>query len=130
MIRRTRSLSRELRDKRMPGDEPTAFDTSGETSTLAVSETMAELPPLRIHHLLAWMAVTALWLINSNVGGIGNIPAWLILTSLLAHLGWTMAVTCCAFGLWWRHRRSAFPRAPGHWICILFAVGIAFSVCI
>jgi hypothetical protein len=97
----------------------------------------SDLPPLRIHHFLGWMAVAGLFFGISGVGA--PRPVTLLTLSIVpGMLGSTMAATACLFGLWWRRRGIAFPRDPGHWICVVIAVAfplmvlhqLAYSLCL
>src|SRR5436190_21435860 len=89
---------------------------TGAEQILDTRDSRPDLPPLRIHHLLVWTAVTAQWLSGRRGVGIAGVTIWQVIYTLPSILGAAMAVTCCAFGIWWRHRRLAFPEAPGNWM--------------
>ena len=89
------------------------------------------LPPLRIHHLMVWMAVTAvlisavLWFDRTmrngppieNMAVIGALTIFAIAVS--------GALCCAAWGLSWRRRAVDFPVEPGEQLMMLIAAAAA-----
>jgi hypothetical protein len=87
------------------------------------------LPPLRIHHLMTWMAATAV-LISGSIAfdrTARNGPTikdpFVIAGLTLAAIAVAGALTFAAIGLSARRNRAAFPAAPGEWLLILLAGG-------
>jgi hypothetical protein len=106
------------------------------TEPPAASESLspADLPPLRIHHLLAWMAVTAV-LISGSIA----FDRWarngppiadpVVVTALVVGaVALAAAITLFGFAIAWRRRGIAFPRQPGDMLLTIVTKG-AFSIC-
>jgi hypothetical protein len=116
---------------RLTADSNDAAAASATNSTFGV-------PPLRIHHLIIWMAVTAavisgcMWFerIFRNGPPIHDQPviAGLIATAICV----SAALTCSGFAMSWRRQGHVFPQSPGDFLlslvtnCVLFfCAGIA-----
>lgn len=74
------------------------------------------LPPLRIHHFLVWMAVTAVILALARALVGSDCFVFLFDDSLfyLEFLVASLATTVCGFVLYWRFRTVNFAWEPGH----------------
>lgn len=102
------------------------MDAASEPSELT-SPARCELPPLRIHHLLAWMTVTAvlisvsLWFDRTARNG-PPIKSQIVAGSLiLGSIAIAGAWTCVGWGVFWRRQGFAFPKYPGDWLLIIVA---------
>jgi hypothetical protein len=87
----------------------------------------SEVPPLRVHHLLAWMAVTAAFLAGQRMTSEyiahslpGNGPVEL---SLLPAIAWAIscgiaaaAFTLAVFTIWWWFQGFEALGQPGQWL--------------
>jgi hypothetical protein len=93
-------------------------------------------PPLRIHHLMAWMAVTGalisgcMWFdrIARNGPSITNpvvIASWIVVAIAIA-----AAFTCFAFSFAWRRAGYDFPRQPGELLIVIAAKSALFAVAV
>src|ERR687896_663087 len=78
-----------------------------------VSLANSNLPPLRVHHLLLWMAFTGdfSWLYEASLVG------WEIVTAIV--VGAAVAVTL--LGISWRTRGLAYFNQPGQWLLLVIA---------
>jgi hypothetical protein len=90
----------------------------------------ADLPPLRIHHFLVWMAVTAMlitgtmWFDRTARNG-PPIESRVVVGSLiLLAVAVSGALTGVGWGLYWRGRGYAFPKEPGDWLLTWIAATI------
>ncbi len=91
-----------------------------------------DLPPLRIHHLLAWTAVTGIMLAGQQGNSFQNaqmpfeLPEWwrhaVLGVSALGAMMSAAAVTVVLFGLYWRRHGVRFFYQPGHWLLVATAV--------
>jgi hypothetical protein len=86
-----------------------------------------KLPPLRVHHLLAWMTVTAvvisvsLWFDRTARNG-PPLENKLVIVALVALAICVSGAICCAgLGLHWRYNGYSFPAEPGQWLLIEIA---------
>ena len=89
------------------------------------------LPPLRLYHLFAATAVTAVTLAvmklclgESRYAGVwltGFTPAYVVIYSL--------ALYCVCLGYFWRRGGRDFPSEPGHGILIAYSVGFFVYLC-
>jgi hypothetical protein len=88
------------------------------------------LPPLRLHHFFAWTAVSAALLALSRAFNLGpvRIAPWWTITQLPSDFLFSLALTCCGFGLYWRRRGLNVPSQPGHGLLLTHAVGYIFSM--
>lgn len=98
---------------------------------LAAGEPAArsDLPPLRLHHFFAWTAVSAGVLATNSAfdGGVfERVAPWWTLTWLPSVLWYSLALTCCGFGLYWRRRGLRFPSQPGHGMLLVGGLGYIF----
>jgi hypothetical protein len=93
-----------------------------------------ESPPLRIHHLMAWMAVTGalvsgcMWFDRTARNGppITDpvvIASWIILAIAIA-----AALTCFAFSFEWRRSGYDFPCQPGELLIVIAAKNALFVI--
>jgi len=87
----------------------------------------SDLPPLRIHHLLTWMTVTAvlisvsLWFDRTARNG-PPIESQVVVSSLiLGAIAIAGAWTCVGWGVLWRRQGYAFPKNPGDWLLTIVA---------
>lgn len=89
----------------------------------------AELPPLRIHHLLAWTAVfSCVMAVSLSIRRLSRFLAaettvqefsnWGVLFGTVQLLALATSLTVLLFGGMWRRERLPFPSQPGHWIAI------------
>ena len=88
-------------------------------------------PPLRIHHLLIWTALTAAiisgcmtfdrWFRNGPAIENPVIVAGLVLGAAVI----AGALTIVGSGFYWRRCGFAFPQAPGDWLLTVLAASIA-----
>jgi hypothetical protein len=90
----------------------------------------ADLPHLRIHHFLTWMATTAvlitgtMWFDRTVRNG-PPIESRVVIGSLiLLAVAVSGALTCVSWGLYWRARGYAFPKEPGDWLLTWIAATI------
>lgn len=95
----------------------------GQMSPPRASAISEPLPPLRLHHLFVWTAVSAV-LLGLEVGSFAHLPIarWWIATKLPSVFGSALALTCCGYGLVWRRRGLPFPSQPGHGLLLLEAI--------
>jgi hypothetical protein len=88
-----------------------------------------ELPSLRIHHLMAWMAVTAVlisltrWFERTARNGPPIDNDFVIGALVIVAVGISGALTFAGYGLSWRATGHDFPAEPGQWL--LFEVAVA-----
>lgn len=89
-------------------------------------------PPLRVHHIMAATAVTAVLLTlgkslhqvaGVSVSGSFESPAGAFRAVLLG-----IALTLIGFGFAWRRTGYVFPSQPGHWLLFNTAVALIFYV--
>jgi hypothetical protein len=90
-----------------------------------------DLPPLRIHHLLACTVVTAMLftMVRILIGSYSLIPKyiasangiWFVVTS-------GIALTLVGSGFIWRRNQRKFFNQPGHWLLLLSLDSIAHFV--
>ena len=111
----------------------TAVHTTNEPPTASHPEPTgptAPLPPLRVHHLLAWTAVTAvvLGLNFSYRSAVSQIADWWWVASLPGLMGSTLGFTIGGFGLYWRRRGLPFPSQPGHGLLIFWLIESCFAL--
>jgi hypothetical protein len=83
------------------------------------------LPPLRLHHFFTWTAATAGLLALGSLFDqeTDHVAHWWTLTWLPSLLWYSLALTCCGFGLHWRRQGLPFPSQPGHAILLVGACG-------
>jgi hypothetical protein len=92
------------------------------------------LPPLRIHHLMAWMAVTALlisacmWFDRTARHGPPITDRVVIASLVVGAIAIAASFTGLAFGLYWRGRGHDFPRQPGDLLLTIAATSALFIV--
>src|SRR5262245_53330698 len=99
-------------------------------TTIEANE-LADRPPLRIHHLLIWMTLTAAIISGClffdrharNGPPIENrvIIAGLVLCAIT--IAGDLTVAGC--GMYWRRKGIAFPQSPGDWLLTIIAGSIA-----
>jgi hypothetical protein len=94
-----------------------------------VNQPAQTFPPLRVHHLLLWMTVTAIWVelqrnafheIDDYAAVFGpqvRVTAETIGGILVA----SVEITICMIGALSRVRGNHFPIQPGHWIALFIA---------
>lgn len=99
----------------------------------AVGATALPLPPLRIHHLMIWMTVTALLVSGSvwfdrTARGAPPIANKLVVAGLIGiAISVAGALFCAGWGFKWRARGCAFPAEPGQWLVAgIAAVAVGF----
>jgi hypothetical protein len=83
------------------------------------------VPRLRVHHLMAWMAVAAvliwlsLWFDRTARNG-PPIDNRLVIGSLIiAAIAIAGALSVVGFAIGWRRRGCAFPNSPGDWLLVV-----------
>jgi len=83
----------------------------------------AELPPLRIHHLMLWTAVTAVMMAITKSY---DSPSAVVDSATI--VGWVaasaVALVVTIFGCVWRRRGLPFFNQPGHGIAVLIVLGV------
>jgi hypothetical protein len=90
-----------------------------------------DLPPLRIHHYLAWMATTAvlisvtMWFDRTARNGPPIEERVIIGSLILGAVAISGALTCAGWGFYWRKRGYAFPKEPGDWLTTWIAACVA-----
>jgi hypothetical protein len=107
-------------------------DTTAET---IASDDSCELPPIRIHHFLAWTAVMSVMLALSGsptlkLGTIPTPPAaqtFIIACRVVGTILGSLAVTIALFGLYWHCRGLPFPVQPGQWLIVEIAAMLLFG---
>lgn len=108
-----------------------------DVSTIAATNSppaRPELPPIRIHHFLAWMAVMAVMLTFSSLQATASDsrfasplqPAFVAIGVVTTVLG-SLAVTIVLFGYSWYRRGLPFFAQPGQWLLVAMAVPTALS---
>ena len=85
-----------------------------------------ELPPIRIHHFLAWTAVMAVMLAAQRAwqfGGAAGMPSALqtkiIAMGTVGSVLSSLAVTIVLFGVYWRRIGLPFFTEPGQWLLVV-----------
>ena len=85
-------------------------------------------PPLRIHHLMTWMAATAalisicLWFDRTMRNGPPITNGVVIAALVMFAIAVAGALNFAAWGLAMRKRGHAFPLQPGDWLVLMVAV--------
>lgn len=105
------------------------------SETLFPGDTEKELPPLRIHHFLAWMATAAFLLSVDRLsgdtqfyGGNANVGF-----SALGSVWKSLTICCLGFGYYWYRQGKEFLKQPGHGLLVtngVFHVYETISACI
>jgi hypothetical protein len=94
---------------------------------LAPADQHPQAPPLRIHHLLVWSAVTAVLLsacltFDRTVRNGPPIENAVVIGALvIITVSVSGAVSGLCWGLGWRWRGIEFPSEPGEWLIVLVA---------
>jgi hypothetical protein len=98
-----------------------------ESVSLSSEVNQSALPPLRIHHFLAWMAATAvlistvLWFDRTARNG-PPIRAPVVITALVGGaIAIAAAFTILAFAVHWRGNGIKFPQQPGDVLLLIAA---------
>lgn len=96
-------------------------------NTSQPSTLRGDLPPLRIHHFLAWTAVIAvmLALVNGSLQMDPWRPSYYIVFVVLYMVG-SASMACLGFGAFWWWRGLRFPAETGHGLVILCGVECLF----
>jgi hypothetical protein len=87
-------------------------------------------PPLRIHHLLAWMTVTAvlisvtLWFDRTARNGPPIKNPFAIASLIFGAIAIAGALTCTGFGASWRRSGYGFPAEPGQWWLVTITAAV------
>jgi hypothetical protein len=99
------------------------------------SAAQADPPPLRIHHLLVWMAATAvlisvsLWFDRTARNGPAIENKVVIASLTLCAITIAGALTFTLVGTYWRNNGYPFPSRPGEWLlCVLAYSAMAMTV--
>jgi len=81
-----------------------------------LSSVQTSLPPLRIHHFLVWMAVTAaMFAVLAQTELFDSSQTfWAVTIVIVGHVLCSAGLTCLAFGAVWWWRGLRFPSEPGH----------------
>jgi hypothetical protein len=93
-----------------------------------------ELPPLRIHHLLAWMTVTAIMISTSLTfdrqarNGPPIRDPVVIAGLILGAVALAASLTCFGFAIRWKREGCNFPDDPGDGLLLLMARSSLFVV--
>ncbi len=89
-----------------------------------------ELPPLRVHHFLAWTVVAAAALsVSRFLNGaeqfshFGAAPQFLV-----DYLLQTLSVTTLGFGIYWNTQRRKFFHEPGQGLLLLGSAGLVWHL--
>jgi hypothetical protein len=113
-------------------DDGTASDAPGENVRSRLP--LAPLPRLRIHHILVWTAVTALWLTLARLvfdrfrDSAGVQLSMMQFNLLAAAVVYGAATAVSGLGIYWRLRGLAFFTQPGHWVACWLTLGIFWTV--
>jgi hypothetical protein len=92
------------------------------------------VPPLRIHHLMVWMTVTAalisvcLWFDRTARNGPGITNPVIIVALILCAIAVSLSFTVVGCGFYWRQQGCRFPREPGDLLVLMAAGGALFFI--
>jgi len=105
---------------------------AGEQDTESLPTPLPEqitLPPLRVHHFLAWMAVMALmFAVLARTGQLNSSQTlWTVTVVTVGHVLSSAGLTCLAFGAVWWWCGLRFPSEPGHAFVIFTGLGTLLS---
>jgi hypothetical protein len=82
----------------------------------------AGLPPLRIHHFLAWTTVLAaaftLFTLLDRPRTLNREEPWSIVSTIVTEVIQNAAITGLGFGFAWRRQGLSFPSDPGQWMIV------------
>lgn len=86
-------------------------------------------PPLRIHHILIWTAVVAVFVaVHMTLRRIGSLDGVVFaLMDLVDTLPQALAMGVLMTGLLWRHRGLPFFDEAGHWLLLVLVVHLLQS---
>jgi hypothetical protein len=91
-----------------------------------------QVPPLRIHHLMAWMTVTAvlisvcLWFDRWARNGPPISDQLIVVGLIISALVFAASLTCFGFAMVWRRHGYSFPQRPGDCLLLIMARSILF----
>jgi hypothetical protein len=91
-------------------------------------------PPLRVHHLLAWMTVTAvlisgsLWFDRTARNGPPVTNPLTIVSLIVAAVAISGVLTLSVFGGHWRRKGYVFPGTPGEWALAVITISVGQSL--
>jgi hypothetical protein len=93
---------------------------------------LKDSPPLRIYHLMAWMAVTGalisgcMWFDRTARNGPPITDPVVIVSWIVVAIAVAAALTCFAFSFKWRRNGYEFPRQPGELLIVVSAKSALF----
>jgi hypothetical protein len=93
-----------------------------------------ELPPIRIHHFLAWIAVMAVMLALSSSRPAASSPrvfpalqtAFVAVRAVGSVIG-SLAITLLLFGIYWYRQGLPFFCQPGQWLIVTIAAPLLLT---
>ena len=93
-------------------------------------ESLASLPPLRIHHFLIWMAVAAVALSVNEITNTlqSDFGERQVALEALGFVWHSLALCCLGLGIYWYKKGKGFFELPGHGLLVISSVEYVFQL--